>query len=95
MSEQSPAPSSLLKADPNATNSRKLLMCISKSVEHHEVVCTLPSLDMRKLDEDPETNPLPKVGEHFPQMKMEASVLHNAADASAKAVVKSSILPSK
>jgi len=84
-SEQSSAPSSLLKADPNATNSRKLLMCISKSVEHHEVVCTLPSLDMRKLDEDPETNPLPKVGEHFPQMKMEASVLHNAADASAKA----------
>lgn len=85
LSEQSSAPSSLLKADPNATNSRKLLMCISKSVEHHEVVCTLPSLDMRKLDEDPETNPLPKVGEHFPQMKMEASVLHNAADASAKA----------
>lgn len=84
-SEQSTVPSSLLKADPNATNHRKLLMCISKSVEHHEVVCTLPSLDMRKLDEDPETNPLPKVGEHFPQMKMEASVLHNAADASAKA----------
>jgi len=85
LSEQSTVPSSLLKADPNATNHRKLLMCISKSVEHHEVVCTLPSLDMRKLDEDPETNPLPKVGEHFPQMKMEASVLHNAADASAKA----------
>jgi len=84
-SEETPAASSLLKAGPKGTNSRELLMCISKSVEHHEVVCTLPSLDMRKLDEDPETNPLPKMGEHFPQMKMEASVLHNAADASAKA----------
>merc|ERR1711971_557578 len=84
-SEELAVASSLLKADPKVTNSRELLMCISKSVEHHEVVCTLPSLDMRKLDEDPEKSPLPKVGEHFPQMKMEASVLHNAADASAKA----------
>jgi len=84
-SEEPPAASSLLKAGPKGTNSRELLMCISKSVEHHEVVCTLPSLDMRKLDEDPDTNPLPKMGDHYSQPKMEASVLHNAADASAKA----------
>ena len=85
-SKESPVASSLLKADPKAATSRELLMCISKSVPHHEVVCTLPSLDMWQLDEDPDTNPLPNVGEHFPQkMKMEASVLHNAADASAKA----------
>mmetsp|Transcript_9540 Transcript_9540/g.28463 ORF Transcript_9540/g.28463 Transcript_9540/m.28463 type:complete len:541 (-) Transcript_9540:255-1877(-) len=83
-SKELPIASSLLKADSKATNSRELLMCISKSVPSDKVVCTLPSLDMRKLDEDPDTNPLPNVGEHFP-MKMEASVLHNAADASAKA----------
>lgn len=58
-------------------------MCISKSVGANAVVCTLPSLDMRKLDEDPDATPLPGVGEHFP--KMEASVLHNAAETSAKA----------
>jgi hypothetical protein len=91
--------SSLVKSDPKATASRELLMCLSKSVEQHEVICTLPSLDMRKLDEDTGSiSPLPKVGEHFqaeliqdgmsidksvPQM--EASVLNNAADASAKA----------
>jgi len=84
-SDDSAAASSLLKAGPKVTHSRELLMCISKSVEHHEVVCTLPSLDMRKFDEDQGKNPLPEVGEHFSQMKMEASVLHNAADASAKA----------
>jgi hypothetical protein len=93
--------SSLIKSDPQAAASRELLACLSKTVENHEVICTLPSLDMRKLDEDTGTiSPLPRVGEHFqaemiqagtsgggssslPQM--EASVLNNAADASAKA----------
>ncbi|KAL3908902.1 MAG: hypothetical protein SGILL_008304, partial [Bacillariaceae sp.] len=95
--------SSFVKSDPKAAASRELLMCLSKKVESHEVICTLPSLDMRKLDEDSGSmSPLPKVGEHFqaeliqennalmmsvdksvPQM--EASVLSNAADASAKA----------
>ena len=82
-SKESPIASSLLKPDPKAKY-REILMCISKSVPYDSVVCTLPSLDMMKLDEDPDTNPLPEVGEHFP-MKMEASVLHNAIDASAKA----------
>lgn len=91
--------SSLVKSDPKAAASRDLLLCLSKCVEQHEVICTLPSLDMRSLDEDTGCmSPLPKVGEHFqaeliqeemsidksvPQM--EASVLNNAADASAKA----------
>jgi hypothetical protein len=95
--------SSLIKADPQGAASREMLMCLSKQVESYEVICTLPSLDMRKLDEDTGSiSPLPKVGEHFqaetikttgassgdnsgslPQM--EASVLNNAADASAKA----------
>jgi len=78
------ATASLVKADPKEATSRELLMCISKTVAFDQVVCTLPSLDMRKLDEDPDANLLPKVGEHFP-MKMEASVLHNAAEASDKA----------
>jgi hypothetical protein len=89
--------SSLVSSDPEAAASRDLLMCLSKSIESHEVICTLPSLDMRKVDE--EMGPLPKVGEHrhtdiadmmtgaaekaVPQMA--ASVLSNAADASAKA----------
>jgi hypothetical protein len=90
--------SSLLKSDPIAAASRELMLCLSKDIEHHEVICTLPSLDMRKVDEDAGVNPLPKVGEHrqtesvmaaageekaVPQMA--ASVLSNAADASAKA----------
>lgn len=84
MSKEPSVASSLVKNNPKSANSRELLMCISKSVALDAVVCTLPSLDMRRLDEDPTANPLPDVGEHFP-MKMEASVLHNAADASAKA----------
>ena len=96
--------SSFVKSDPKAAASRELLMCLSKNVASHEVICTLPSLDMRKLDDESgSATPLPKVGEHFqaeliqdsntlmmavddksvPQM--EASVLSNAADASAKA----------
>jgi hypothetical protein len=91
--------SSLLSSDPEAAASRDLLMCLSKSIESHQVICTLPSLDMRKVDEDMGAGPLPKVGEHrqtditdmltgagekaVPQMA--ASVLSNAADASAKA----------
>jgi hypothetical protein len=90
--------SSLVNSDPIAAASRELMLCLSKEVEHHEVVCTLPSLDMRKVDEDAGTSPLPKVGEHhqtdpirMPSIgekavpQMEASVLNNAADASAKA----------
>jgi len=81
--KEPPSTATLVKADPKDATSRELLMCISKSVSPDAVVCTLPSLDMRKLEEDPDKNPLPDVGEHFP--KMEASVLHNAAEASAKA----------
>lgn len=81
--EPPPAAASLVKSDPQDATSRELLLCISKSVAPDAVVCTLPSLDMRKFDQDPDTNPLPEVGEHFP--KMEASVLQNAAEASAKA----------
>jgi hypothetical protein len=93
------AVASLIKSDSKTAASRELLMSLSKNLEHHEVICTLPSLDMRKLDEDAgNISPLPKVGEHFqaeaiqidpscdksvPQMA--ASVLNNAADASAKA----------
>jgi len=80
-SKEKPAAASLVKTDPNDATSRELVMCISKTVASDAVVCTLPSLDMRKLEEDPDTNVLPNVGEHFP-MKMEASVLHNAAKAS-------------
>jgi len=80
-SNEKPAVASLVKTDPNDASSRELLMCISKSVAPDAVVCTLPSLDMRKLEEDPNANVLPNVGEHFP-MKMEASVLHNASEAS-------------
>ena len=80
-SNEKPAAASLVKTDPKDASSRELLMCISKSVAPDAVVCTLPSLDMRKLEENPDTNVLPNVGEHFP-MKMEASVLHNAAEAS-------------
>mmetsp|Transcript_4055 Transcript_4055/g.6376 ORF Transcript_4055/g.6376 Transcript_4055/m.6376 type:complete len:542 (-) Transcript_4055:180-1805(-) len=99
--KQDTVASSLVKSDPKAAASRELLMCLSKNTESHEVICTLPSLDMRKFDEDTGTiSPLPKVGEHFQtQMmqttpsggvdasvpQMEASVLNNAADASAKA----------
>jgi len=82
-SKESPPAASLVKSDAKNERPRELLMCISKSVGADEVVCTLPSLDMRKLDQDPDANPLPGVGEHFP--KMEASVLHNAAETSAKA----------
>jgi len=90
--------SSLVNSDPLATASRELMLCLSKEVQGHEVICTLPSLDMRSVDEEACLDPLPKVGEHrsigsslvppdggmsLPQM--EASVLNNAADASVKA----------
>jgi hypothetical protein len=92
--------SPLVNSDPIAAVSRELMLCLSKQVEGHEVICTLPSLDMRKEDEEAGASPLPKVGEHrstVPTMppaagaansavpQMEASVLSNAADASAKA----------
>ncbi len=91
--------SSLVVSDPAAATSRELLQCLARSVESHQVICTLPSLDMRKVDEETGSSPLPNVGEHrntevldmmigtdertVPQMA--ASVLSNAADASAKA----------
>jgi hypothetical protein len=91
--------SSPLNSDPLRATSRELMIYLSKGLEHHEVICTLPSLDMRKIDEDTGASPLPQVGQHFqteairadsmgadktvPQM--EASVLNSAADASAKA----------
>lgn len=91
--------SSLVTSDPVAASARELLLCLSKSVESHEVICTLPSLDMRKVEDDSGVGPLPRVGEHrntdlFEMMavteeksvpQMAASVLSNAADASAKA----------
>jgi hypothetical protein len=96
-SQKDAVASSLVNSDPIAAVSRELMLCLSKQVEGHEVICTLPSLDMRKEDEEAGVSPLPKVGEHrstVPTMppagnsavpQMEASVLSNAADASAKA----------
>lgn len=96
-SQRDDVASSLINSDPVAAASRELLLCLSKQVQGHEVICTLPSLDMRKEDEDVSMNPLPRVGEHrstVPTMppsgswalpQMEASVLSNAAEASAKA----------
>ena len=90
--------SSLIHSDPRKTSLRDLVSCLSKTLESHEVICSLPSLDMRKVDEDFGGIALPKVGEHrltdlvdmtgaeekaVPHMA--ASVLSNAADASAKA----------
>lgn len=80
-----------------ATSARQLLVFLSRKVESHEVVCVLPSLDMRKEEDDMSGVALPKVGQHrqtelgtttetekaVPQMA--ASVLSSAADASAKA----------
>jgi hypothetical protein len=93
--------SSTVNTDPVRATARELMLCMSKDLEHHEVICTLPSLDMRKIDEDTGTSPLPKVGQHFDAEamraeivgtggdkavpQMEASVLNSAADASAKA----------
>ena len=88
--------SSLIDSDRRSTSLRDLVSCLSKTVESHEVICSLPSLDMRKVDEDIGGMALPKVGEHRltglgdlseekPVPHMAASVLSNAADASAKA----------
>ncbi len=81
-SKDAPPPASLAKEDPNDATSRELLLCISKSVAADAVVCTLPSLDMRKLEKESEKSPLPEVGSHFP--KMEASVLQNATEGATK-----------
>jgi len=90
--------SSLTDSDPGVTRFRDLISCLSKTVESHEVICTLPSLDMRKVDDDLGAMTLPKVRESRitagidlpeaddrPVPHMAASVLGNAADASAKA----------
>ena len=82
--------SSLVSTDPTAAATRELLLCLSKNVEYHEVVCTLPSLDMRKVEEEAGANLLPKVGEHRetggrPQMAASVLNVSNSADASAKA----------
>jgi hypothetical protein len=90
--------SSLIDSDQGASALRDLVSCLSRTVESHEVICTLPSLDMRKVDDDVCGMTLPKVGEHRHNGVMDitgteekavphmaASVLSNAADASAKA----------
>lgn len=89
--------STLRAADTGEAALRDLVLCFSKTVENHHVVCTLPSLDMRKIEDETGSNPLPNVGEHRTMASsvasshavpaMEASVLgiSNAADASAKA----------
>ena len=95
-------------SDPLAEVGRDMMKCLSKKVAYHEVICSVPSLDIRNPDDDG-TTPLPvlpNVGEHFSvgeqeaiapgssssssgggggKPHMEASVLSNAADASAKA----------
>ena len=87
--------SSLVSTDPTAAATRELLLCLSKNVENHEVVCTLPSLDMRKVEEEAGAHLLPDVGEHRettstvsggrPQMAASVLNVSNTADASAKA----------
>lgn len=96
--EQEITPSSSTSS--NSAKQQELLSCFSHSVSDNDVVCSLPSLDM-KLSDDAESNPLPKVGEHMQISNsgnnlveaasgkkhpiMEVSVLNNAADASASA----------
>ena len=87
--------SSLLQTDSGTAASKELMLCLSKTVQGHEVICTIPALDMTNVDEEASANPLPRVGEHrstaapatgsmsLPQM--DASVLSSAADASAQA----------
>lgn len=98
-SQKDTATSSLINPDQGASAFRDLISCLSKVTESHEVICTIPSLDMRKVEDDLGGVPLPKVGEHrhtellqmmseaddkaLPQMA--ASVLGTAADASASA----------
>lgn len=91
--------STLRAADTGEAALRELVLCFSKTVENHHVVCTLPSLDMRKIEDQMGSNPLPNLGEHRATVSklyaanrdfvpaMEASVLgvSNAADASAEA----------
>lgn len=91
--------SALSTTDPSAAVRWDMMKCVSKTVKHHEVICSIPSLDIRNPDEDgnPSLPVLPDVGEHFSVTEqesvvvgggkphMEASVLSNAADASAKA----------
>jgi hypothetical protein len=79
-----------------SARTKELMHCLSRQVASHEVICTMPSLDIRKADDEA----LPKVGEHRQNVssdnqnnsggdksmpQMEASVLSNAAHASAKA----------
>lgn len=98
---KSSSASALDSTDLGAAASRELLLCLSKNLESHEVVCTLPSLDMQKIDEEAGANPLPKLGEHrqtvqvqssatttksvLPQMEASVLGVSNAADASARA----------
>jgi hypothetical protein len=71
----------------SATRARDLISCLSDNVESHEVICTLPSLDMRKVEDENGVDLLPKVGEHRGSgPHMDASVLNNSAtEASDKA----------
>ena len=81
-----------------AARSRDILSCLSNAVESHEVICTLPSLDMRKVEDENGMDLLPRVGEHRGSSdsgagagagaggpQMEASVLNSAPEDSAKA----------
>lgn len=76
----------------SSAKEKELFSCFSRALNDSDVVCTLPSLDI-KLDEDGE-DPLPEVGQHMETENsknqtshpvMEASVLSSAADASANA----------
>ena len=53
--------------DSSTVVGRELMKCVSKTVKHHEVICSLPSLDIQTPDEDGNSSMpvLPEVGEHF------------------------------
>jgi len=81
---------SLMGTDSSASsesNAMSMLACLSSTVGDGDVICTLPSLDL-KVSEDGD-NPLPAVGQHMPgkprdasshmQPIMEASILGTGA----------------
>lgn len=69
----------LLKSSLNTARSRESLTSLL-ATDSDSICLIIPSLYLRKFDEDSKYNPLPAVGEHFPKMKMEASVLESARD---------------
>lgn len=74
--------SSLTAQDPVTVTSREMMKCFSRSVASHEVICSLPSLDIRDIDDEGNgSSPLlPKVGEHF---EMELTVSTPEGDSAA------------